>query len=160
MMNIEPGLAIWTIITFVIFLFILKRFAWNPILKALDAREQGIKNDIQAAKNAREEAEKSLEEYRRKLSEAQVEAQAVVAKARRDAERVREELLAKSKREAEAQVERARKQIELERMEAVNQIRSEIAGLVIASAEKVIGKALSAEDHRRLIAEGLRENPN
>lgn len=151
---------IWTIISFVILLIILKRVAWNPILKALDAREKGIQDNIDAAKLSREEAEKSLEDYKKKLAEAQAEAQSIVSKARKDAERVREDLLAKSKQEAEKQVERARKQIDLESQEAVTRIRAELASLVVASAEKVIGKTLNMDDHERLIMESLKEKTN
>lgn len=151
---------IWTIISFVILLFILKKVAWTPILKALDAREKGIQDNIDAARLSREDAEKALEEYKKQLAEAQTEAQSIVSKARKDAERVREDLLAKSKQEAENQVERARKQIDLESQEAINRIRAELASLVVASAEKVIGKSLSMDDHERLIMESLKENSN
>lgn len=157
MMDIHPGLMIWTIISFLILLVILRKFAWTPILKALDEREKGIKDNIEAARLARVEAERSLAEYRRKLAEAQAEAQGVVAKARGDAERVREELLAKSKQESQALVERARKQIEMESDAAIKAIRLEVAELVVIAAERVIGRALTPEDHRRLAAEGLKE---
>ena len=157
MMDIHPGLMIWTIISFVIVLAVLWKFAWNPILAALERREQGIKGDIESARKAREEAEGSLAEYRRKLAEAQSEAQTVVSKARQDAERVREELMTRSKQDAEKLVERARQQIDLERQAAINEIRGEVANLAIAAAEKVIGKSLDAEDHRRLIKQSLEE---
>ncbi|MDP8229440.1 MAG: F0F1 ATP synthase subunit B [Candidatus Electryoneaceae bacterium] len=158
MMDLHPGLMIWTIISFVIFLIILKKAAWNPILKALEERENGIKNDINAAKSAREEAEQSLAEYQRKLQEAQAEAQSFVVDARQTAERVKEDMLAKAKEEADALVEKARKQIDLERQAAINQIRGEIAALTIASAEKIITKSLDDEDHRRLVMESLQES--
>jgi F-type H+-transporting ATPase subunit b len=160
MMDIHPGLMIWTIISFLIFLWILKKFAWTPILKALDERELGIKANIDAARVAREEAEAALAEYRKRLAEAQVEAQGVVAKARQDAERVREELIAKSKSEAENLVERARRQIEQESQAAINQIRSEVAVMTIIATEKVIGRALTPEDHKRLAMESLQESLN
>ena len=158
MMDLHPGLIIWTIISFVIFLIILKKAAWNPILKALDEREEGIKNNIAAAKSAREEAEQSLAEYQRKIQEAQAEAQAVVVDARQAAERVKDDMLAKAKEEADAVVEKARKQIDLERQMAINQIRGEIAALTIATAEKIINKSLDDEDHRRLVMESLQES--
>jgi F-type H+-transporting ATPase subunit b len=155
MMDIHPGLMIWTIISFLILLVILKKFAWTPILKALDEREKGIKDNIEAARAAREEAERSLVEYRRKLAEAQAEAQGVVAKARQDAERVRDELLEKSKQDAQAQIERARKQIEIESDAAIKAIRAEVAELAVIAAEKIISRSLTPEDHKRLAVEGL-----
>ena len=160
MLDIHPGLMIWTIVSFLILLVILKKAAWTPILKALDEREKGIKGNIEAAKQAREDADRSLEEYRRKLSEAHTEAQSVVSKARQDAERIGEELKAKYKVDADAIIDKAKKQIDLERQAAVNEIRAEVAGLAIAAAEKVIGKTLDTEDHRRLVMESLEGNSN
>jgi len=157
MMDIHPGLMIWTIISFLVLLVILKKFAWTPILAALDERELGIKNNIEAAKLAREEAERALADYRKRLAEAQAEAQGIVAKARTDAERVRDELLEKSKADAQALVERARKQIELESDAAIKAIRSEVAELAVIAAEKIINRTLTPEDHKRLAADGLKE---
>lgn len=155
MMDLHPGLMIWTVISFLAFLFFLTKFAWNPILKALDAREKGIKDDIAAAKNSRESAEKMMVEYQEKLKNAHSEAMTLVANARADADRIREKELAKTKEDANQMIEKARKQIELESQAAINQIRTEIAGLVISSTEKVIGKALSEKDQLRLINESL-----
>lgn len=160
MMDIHPGLMIWTIISFVVLLIILKKFAWTPILAALDEREKGIKDNIEAAKKAREEAEQSLTVYRQKIAEAQAEAQMIVVKARADAERVRDELIEKSKADAQSQIERARKQIELESEAALKAIRTEISSLAIFAAEKIISRSLTPEDHRRLATDGLKESLN
>jgi len=156
MMDIHPGLMIWTIISFVILLIVLKKVAWTPILKALDEREKGIKENIEAAKLAREEADRALADYQRKMAEAQAEAASVVSKARQDAERLREELIEKSKAESQALVERARKQIELESEAAIKAIRAEVAELAVVAAEKIINRTLTPEDHKRLAAEGLK----
>jgi len=155
MMDLHPGLMIWTVISFLVFLFLLTKFAWNPILKALDAREKGIKDDIAAAKDARESAEKMMLEYQEKIKNAHAEAMALVSTARADADRIRDQELAKTKTEANLLIEKARRQIDLESQAAINQIRREIATLVIASTEKVIGKALDEKDQLRLINESL-----
>ncbi len=160
MMEIHPGLILWTIISFIIFLLILSKFAWKPILKALDEREQSIKSDIEQAKNAREEAQKIYLTYQQKLTEAQSEAQRIIAKARADAERIHEELLAKSKSDAQAQIERARKQIEMETQAALKVLRNEVADLAIITAEKVIKRTLTHEDHKRLMVDGLSGTQN
>lgn len=160
MLDINPGLMIWTIGTFLILLFILNKAAWKPILGALEAREKNIKDNIESARKAREDADRSIEEYRQKLAEAHAEAQSTVAKARQDAERVGEELKAKYKVEAEAMLDKARKQIDLEKQAALTEIRNEVAGLAIAAAEKVISKSLDSDDHRRLIMESLKESNN
>ena len=160
MLDLHPGLMIWTIITFVILLFILKKAAWTPILKALDDREMGIKANIEAARKAKEEADLAIEENRRKLAEAQAEAQKVIAKARQDAERLGEQLKAQYKTEADAARERAIKEIDLERQAAVNEIRKEISLLAVLAAEKIVGRTINAEDHKRLVMEGIQENSN
>jgi len=151
---------IWTIISFVILLYLLKKFAWTPILKALEDRENGIKNNIEAAKNTRDEAQKLLEDYNRKLAEAQAQAQSLLAGARQDAERVRDELMVKAKEDAVAQVDKARRQIDQERQEAINAIRVEVASMVVLSVEKIIGKTLDPQDHQRLILNSLKESAN
>ncbi len=158
MLDIYPGLMIWTIISFVILLIVLNKAAWKPILKALDEREKGINDNIEAAKMSREDAEKALADYQSKLAEAQTEAQSIVSKARQDAERIGEGLKEKHKAEAAVIIEKAHKQIEQERDAAIKDIRSEIAGLAINAAEKVIGKVLDKEDHKRLVMEGLNED--
>jgi len=160
MLDINPGLMIWTIVSFLILLFILNKAAWKPILAALEAREKNIKDNIEAAKKAREEADRSIEEYQKKLAEAHTEAQATVSRARQDAELLGEELKAKYKTEAEAMLEKARKQIDLEKQSALNAIRNEVAGIAIAAAEKVISKSLDSEDHRRLVMESLKGSNN
>jgi len=160
MMEINPGLMLWTIINFILFFLLLKKFAWGPITKALDAREKGIKDNIESAQKARAEADKYLANYQKQLAEAQNEAQKIIAKARQDAERVRDELVSKSKLEADSQLERARKQIDLESQEAVNRIRAEMASLVIASAEKVIGRSLELKGQDQLIQDCLKGMEN
>lgn len=160
MMDIEPGLMIWTIISFLIFLYLLKKFAWGPILRALDQRESNIKNDLDAAHKARLDAEKSLEEYKKQLADAQAQALQLVSKARQDAERTREDLIAKAKVESQAQVESAKRQIELEKQDAINQIRSELADLIVLSAEKVISRSLDDDKHRQIALESLKEVEN
>ncbi len=155
MMDIHPGLMIWTIISFVILLIILKKLAWGPILNALDEREKGIKDSIKSAAEAQEAANRTLDEYKTQLAEARAEAQSIISKSRQDAERVRDDLITKSKDDAQALIEKAGKQIELEKQEAINQIRSEIATMVVDSASKIIGKTLNVEDHKRLILETL-----
>jgi len=155
MMELHPGLMIWTIITFLILLMVLKKIAWGPILKALDEREKGIKDAIKSAQEAQSAADRTLAEYKAQMAAAQAEAQSIIAKSRQDAEHMRDDLIAKTKLDAEALIEKASRQIDLERQEAINQIRTEIAAMVVDSASKVIGRALNEEDHKRLILDSL-----
>lgn len=157
MMDIHPGLMIWTIISFVLLLVILKKIAWGPILKSLDEREKGIKDAINSAADAQAAADRTLDEYKIQMAEARTEAQSIIAKSRQEAERIREELISKSKEEAESLVEKAAKQIDLERQDAINQIKSEIATMVVDSASKIIGRTLNEEDHKRLILDSIEQ---
>ncbi len=157
MMDLNPGLMLWTILSFVILLFLLNKVAWQPILKALDAREKGIKDDQDVARKASEDAKVMMAEYQQKLKEAHAEAQAIVVKAREAAEKVGEQLEKQAQEKAKAIVEKAEKEIDLHRQAAINEIRGEIAGLAIASAEKIISKSLNDDDNRRLVMESLEE---
>jgi len=162
MMDIHPDLMIWTIISFILLLMILKKLAWGPILNALDEREMGIKDSIKSAADAQAAANRTLEEYKTQMAEAQAEAQSIVAKSRQDAERIRDDLISKSKADAQTLIDKAAKQIDLERQEAIHQIRAEIATMVVDAASKVIGRALNEDDHKKLILETLDRgsNPN
>jgi F-type H+-transporting ATPase subunit b len=160
MMDIHPGLMIWTIISFILLLMILKKIAWGPILKALDEREKGIKDAIKSAADAQAAANRTLAEYKTQMAEARAEAQSIIAKSRQDAERIRDEIISKSKVDAQSITEKATKQIDLERQEAIHQIRAEIATMVVDAASKVIRRALNEEDHKRLILDTLDQGSN
>ncbi|MFN3822061.1 MAG: F0F1 ATP synthase subunit B [bacterium] len=153
MMDIHPGLIIWTIITFLILLAVLKRFAWKPILEALENRERSIKESIEEAQRARQEAQRLFEDYQQMMRVAHQDAQRIIVKAREEAERLREEILNEARGEAQAFQERARRQIEQETRAALMAIRAEVAEWVILAAERVIRRKLTPEDHNRISVE-------
>jgi F-type H+-transporting ATPase subunit b len=153
----DPGLAIWTIITFLVLLWLLAKFAWRPMLRALEARRETIRKSLDDAQQARRELEEVNKESSRILKKAHAEAESILSKSRIDAETLREEMKQKARADADAIVREARRQIETETGRALRQIRGEIADLSIEIASKLIRKDLSKEDNRALIEEALRQ---
>ena len=151
----DPGLFIWTILTFLVLLYLLARYAWGPLLKALEERQEGIRKSLDDADQATQELKRLHEESAQIIAEARAEAQSIVAKSRVAAETVREDLKQKAKDEADALVRSAQRQIQLETARAVQQIRHEIVDLSLAVASKLIKKNLTQEDNDALIQESL-----
>jgi len=151
----DPGLFIWTILTFLVLLFLLAKFAWGPLLKALEERQETIRKSLDDADQARQELERLHQESAQIIAEARGEAQSIVAKSRVAADTVREDLKQKAKEEAEALVRGAQRQIQLETARAVQQIRHEVVDLSLAVASKLIKKNLTQEDNDALIQDSL-----
>ena len=151
------GLAFWTILTFLVVLFILRRYAWKPILDAMEARERGIQRLIDDAERARAEADELLKQYQRQLEEARAEGARILAEGKSAAEHLREELLARAQKDAEAIVARAGREIDMERLKALTEIKAQAVDLAIAAASKVIDAELDSARHRKLVEDYLRE---
>ena len=155
LIDINFGLMFWTIVTFLIVLYVLKRFAFGPIQAMLDERRTAIASDIDAAEQAREEAQTALAEYRAALAESRKEAMQIVESARRTSEEQRREALAELEAEKTRQVERARAEIESERRRSLQEIKATLADLTVAATEKVVRKQLDEAEQKRLIDEAL-----
>ena len=157
LIQVTPGLMIWTIVCFLITLFVLKRFAFGPIQTAIDQRRDRIRQSLDEADHAREEARRLLEEHRKLISSAQGDAEEILSEARRVADanerRMREELEADRQR----RLEETRKQIEAETRRALEQIRLEVVDLSLLAASKVTRKSLDDADQKRLIEEAVGE---
>jgi F-type H+-transporting ATPase subunit b len=153
----EPGLIFWTAVTFALVLGILWKFAWNPILGALEAREEAIRKTIDDAERLQAEAKKLLEQHEARLAEARTEGNRILDEARQAGDRLKGDVMDKARTEAEQVVARARRQLELETDQALETIRNEAAGLAIRVAEKVIQRSLTEEDHRRLAEQAVDE---
>ena len=151
--SINAGLSIWTVVIFVALLITLWRFAWGPILKAVEAREKGIQGALEEARNRQEEAEKLLEEHRKQLADARRQAQEILAEGREAADRLRKELEGKAREESEAILARARSEIEREKDAAVDALRRESVDLALAAASKLLHQKLDGETDRRLVTE-------
>jgi len=155
LIDINFGLMFWTILTFLIVLYVLKRFAFGPIQAMLDERRNTIAADIDAAEQAREEAQTALSEYRAALAESRKEATQIVESARRTAEEQRREALAELEAEKTRQVERARAEIDSERRRSLQEVKATLVVLTAAATEKVVRKQLDEAEQKRLIDEAL-----
>ncbi len=155
LVQVEPGLFIWTIFTFLVLLGLLAKFAWGPLLKALEERQETIRKSLDDADRATQELARVQQESARIIAEASGEAQSIVAKSRAAAETVREDVKQKAKAEADALVRGAQRQIQLETARAIQQIRHEVVDLSLAVASKLIKKNLTQEDNDALIQDSL-----
>lgn len=153
----DPGLFLWTILTFLVLLGLLAKFAWKPLLAALEKRQEMIRQSLDDAEKAKQELEQLQEKSKEILSKARAEAQSIVAKSRTEAQRLKTEIRDNAKAEANAILSNAEKQIQLETEKAVSQIRSDVADLSVLVASKLIGKNLSKEDDEALIEESLKQ---
>jgi F-type H+-transporting ATPase subunit b len=151
----DPGLFIWTIVTFLLLLTLLAKFAWRPLLQALEARQEAIRKSLDDAQRARQELERINQDSQRILSEARVEADAIVSRSRSDADRLRSELREQARAEAANIVKNAERQIQLETERARQQIRREAADLSVMIAEKLLRRNITKEDNEKLISEAL-----
>ncbi len=151
MLKLEPGMLIWTWVTFFFLLWVLKKVAWKPLLSAVEEREKRIADSLKRAEEAREEAEKYLAEQQEKLAKAQDEVQKMLREGKELAEKMKEDLLAQAREEANKLVERARADISRERQQAILAIKGEIADLVIKATSKLINTTLDEKKHRELI---------
>lgn len=155
--DINTGLSVWTLIVFGGLVFLLGKFAWKPILAAVEAREKGIQGmlDEAAARNA--EAEKLLDEHRRQLADARRQASEIVAEGRAAGEKVRKDIEEKARSEAQGIVERARQDIERERDAALDTLRRESVELALAAASRLIHENLDQAKDRQLVERFLDE---
>jgi F-type H+-transporting ATPase subunit b len=153
----DPGLYIWTIATFLILLGLLARFAWRPLLDALEQRQEVIRKSLDDARQARQELEQVKTEAAKLLSEARVEAGEIVSRTRTDAARFADEMKVKARADADALVKHAERQIDMQTTRAMESIRREAVDLSVAIASKILRRDISKEDNERLIQDTLKE---
>jgi F-type H+-transporting ATPase subunit b len=151
------GLMIWTLLAFLVAMFVLRKYAWPAITEALDKRQRAIEESIEVAETTRGEAQQLLQEYRERLREARQQADEIVARARKAGEVHEREALDKAKIQREELLAQTRRDIEAETRRAIQEIRSEVADLTILATEKVTRKSLDEGDQKRLVEEALRE---
>jgi F-type H+-transporting ATPase subunit b len=153
----DPGLFIWTILTFLVLLTLLAKFAWGPLLKALDRRQETIRTSLDDAERAKQDLARLHEESAQIIRIARAEAEAVITQSRSDADRLREEMRQKARTEANGIVRNAERQIEMQTDRALQQIRQEAVDLSVLIASKLLQRNLSTEDHEKLIDEALKQ---
>ena len=155
LIEVVPGLMIWTLVCFGITFFVLRKWIFGPVQNAIDARRDRIRQAIEEADNARAEARKLLEEHRALIQSARGDAEQILAEARRVADAQRDRMKEELEAERQRRLEDTAKQIEAETRRALEQIRGEVAELTVIATSKVTGKVLTDEDHRRLIDEAI-----
>src|SRR5262245_29945245 len=155
LIQVTPGLMVWTIVCFLIALFVLKRYAFGPIQKLIDERRDRIREALAEADNAREEARKLLEEHRALIAQARQEAEEIRQDVRADSEKLRDRAREEADQDRQRRLEETKRQIEAETQRALAQIRLEVAELTLEATAKVTGKVLDSADQRRLIDEAI-----
>ncbi|MDP4221050.1 MAG: F0F1 ATP synthase subunit B [Bacteroidota bacterium] len=159
MLEINPGLSIWTLIIFGLLLVLLSKIAWKPILASLKRREEAIADSLSKAEQARADAEKLIAETerQRRLNEEQLHKQ--LREGKEYAERMRAELAASAQAEAKKMLEQAKSQIERDTQTAITQLRNEAADLAIAAAGKLLDESMTDDKHRKVVEKFISELP-
>tara|TARA_Y100000590_G_scaffold64583_1_gene69540 strand:- start:7048 stop:7548 length:501 start_codon:yes stop_codon:yes gene_type:complete len=157
LVQLDPGLFIWTIITFMVLFFVLAKFAWKPLLNMLKDREDMIRSSLADAEKAKVELERLNEESEAIMAKARSEAQTILADGKTAAEKVKEDTVAKAKAQANKIREDAEKQIQVEKDKAIADIKQEVVNISLSVAEKLIRKNLSDTDNKALIEESLKK---
>ncbi len=149
------GLMLWTLLIFVVLLMVLSRFAFPPLLAAVEAREKALQDAIDEARADREEAAKLLAEHQAAIAAARQEAQQIIAQGRATSEELKQKMIAETRRQQEEMLERARQEIELEKKRALVQLRREAVEMAIAGAGKVVQRNFDSEANRQIVDEFL-----
>ena len=153
----DVGLMLWTLLSFFVALFILRKYVFPKITEALDKRQHAIEDSIDVATRTKAEADELLADYRERLKEARVQAEEIVTRARAAGATTERESVEAARVKREELMEQARKDIAAETRRAIGEIRSEVADLTVAATEKVTRKTLTPEDQKRLVEEALSE---
>jgi len=157
MLEINPGLIVWTIITFIIVLAILRAKAWKPLLQALTEREEKIRTALQHAENAQAEARRLLEDNKRQLAKAEEESQRIIKQGRELGDRLKTEIVEKANTSSRAMIEQAKDEIRREKDAALIQLRTEVADLAIGVAGKLIDQNLDTAKQRQLADSAIKD---
>ncbi|PIU44383.1 MAG: ATP synthase F0 subunit B [Ignavibacteriales bacterium CG07_land_8_20_14_0_80_59_12] len=159
LLELNPGLLIWTGITFLLVLLILSKFAWKPLIRALSKREETIRLSIERAEEAKAEAERLLAEHAKRLASTQEETARLIRDARADAETMKNDIVEKANANARRMLDAAKEEIDRKTEQAIGQLRGEVAGLAIKAAEKILEETLDESRQRALVEKFLNELP-
>src|SRR5712692_6386449 len=157
LIQVIPGLMIWTLVAFGVTLWVLKRYAFGPIQRLIDERRERIRQAVDEADRAREEARSLLEEHRALIGQAKSQAEEILGEARKIADAQRERMRQETEEDRQRRLEETQRQIEQATQQALGEIRLEVASLSLLAAEKITRKLLTSEDQARLIDEALAE---
>ena len=159
LLEIDPGLMIWTIITFVVLLFVLRLVVWRPLLSMLEERERRIRDALAGAERARHDAERTLIEYKETLSDAEGEVRAKIQQATEQAHIERKQIVDASQHDAHQLIENAKAEIRHEKERALQELRQTVGDLAIQAASRLLDENLDNERNRRIVDDFIRRLP-
>lgn len=159
LLSVEPGLMIWTVVIFLILLYILKKFAWKPLLNSLYEREKSIADSVQRAEYLKQEAEKMFEENKKLLVMAGDESRKIIREGKELGEKLKSEIKDKTNEEANKMIQQAKAEIEREKLVALGELKDEIANLAIQAAGKIIDENLDKNKQKKIIRNFIKEIP-
>ena len=159
LLSVNPGLIIWTIIIFILLLILLRKIAWGPLIKALNNREESIKNSIENAEKLNKEAQELIEQNKKNLAEANAKSMSIINEAKGMADKVREELMSKANEDAKKMVEQAKLEIEQQKNSAMDELKDKISDIAIEAAEKIISDTLDKDKQKKIVDEFLTQVP-
>lgn len=159
MLEVNPGLMIWTIITFVVLIYLLKRIAWKPLVQALQSREEKIRESLEQAEHARSEAQRLIEENQKQMANAQAEFQRLMREAREEADKLRTKRKQEAESEARKIIDLGKAEIDREKDAALVQLRNEVADLAILAAGRILDETIDKDKHRKIIDGVLLDMP-
>lgn len=157
MLDINPGLIVWTIVTFIVLAIVLRAIAWKPLLQALQAREKEIADALHAAEQAKKDAERTLAENKIAMEKASAETAKLIAEGRAMAEQVKNDVLAKANESAKQLLQQAKSEIEREKESALTQLRGEVADLAVTVAEKILDESLDSTKQKKFVDKVLQQ---
>jgi len=157
LLDVNPGLMIWTVITFIILLLILKKVAWKPILTALDKRESDIRESLAQAEKAKDDAKQILEQNQANLAKAEEESKKIIDQSRAYAESLKEQLIKDSKEQAKKIVDDASLEIQRKKDTAFEELKGQIAEIAVSAAEKIIRESLDAKKSKQVVDKYLND---
>ncbi len=159
MFDINPGLIVWTIATFLLLMVILGKFAWKPMIEALHNREQKIRDAVEQAEKARAEAAQLLKHNEQNMARAEEEYRKVIREGKELAEKMKEEIVAKARQQAQRELQMAKEEIQRDIEAAKQQLRSEVADLAVKAAERILDETLDAQKHKKIVDAFLNQLP-
>lgn len=151
LVDVNPGVAFWTLITFLILLFILKKFAWKPILTALEQRENAIRESLEKAEKAKDDAQKVLDQNQINLAKAEEESKQIINQSRAYAEKLKEQIMQESKVQAKKMIEEAAAEIERKKDAAFDELKNQVVEIAINAAEKILRENLDKETQKKIV---------
>jgi F-type H+-transporting ATPase subunit b len=157
LLDVNPGLIVWTILTFIILLIILKKVAWKPILTALETREKEIADSLNRAEQTKVDAQKILEENQASLAKAEEESKKVIDQSRVYAENLKAQMLKESKEQAQKIIEDATAEIDRKKDAAFEELKNQIAEISVSAAEKIMKQNLDSEKNKQIVEKYLSE---